>query len=150
MQPCAQGIRPRRSPRSPGSATGSVARVGHRSVTGSVTGSVPVARSASLAPPPVPWAVGAVAFPRLEHASVPVAERLNALPRLVLPLVVLALFVVSVLVPAFGWVPLVLVAALIAWFLFLTWPRLSLPERLMRSTVLLMVIAAAIVRAFPR
>ena len=52
--------------------------------------------------------------------------------------------------PAFGWVPLVLVAALIAWFLFLTWPRLSLPERLMRSTVLLMVIAAAIVRAFPR
>ena len=56
----------------------------------------------------------------------------------------------SVLVPAFGWVPLVLVAALIAWFLFLTWPRLSLPERLMRSTVLLMVIAAAIVRAFPR
>lgn len=87
---------------------------------------------------------------RLEHASVPVAERLNALPRLVLPLVVLALFVVSVLVPAFGWVPLVLVAALIAWFLFLTWPRLSLPERLMRSTVLLLVIAAAIVRAFPR
>jgi hypothetical protein len=87
---------------------------------------------------------------RVEHASVPVVEKINAIPRAVTFLAILAMFVAAALLKSWGWVPLVLIAVLVGWFLFLTWPRLSLPERLMRVAVLLMVVTAALVRALPR
>ncbi len=87
---------------------------------------------------------------RVEHASAPVVQGINRLPRVVVFLAVLALFVIAALVGTLAWIPLLLIAAFIAWFLFLTWPQMSLPEKMMRSAVLLMVLVAAVIRAFPR
>lgn len=87
---------------------------------------------------------------RVEHASVPLVARLNRLPRTAAFLAVLAVMVAGVLVPRFGFVFTLLVALLVAWLLFLTWPRLTPPERLGRIAVLFLVAALALVQAFPR
>jgi hypothetical protein len=41
------------------------------------------------------------------------------------------------------------VAAFVGWLLFLTWQRLALPERLMRTAVLVLAVAVAVVRIVP-
>ncbi len=87
---------------------------------------------------------------RLEHASYPWVERFNAVPR---PLAIGALLVllgVGVLAPRpWGGIAFLLVAAFVGWLLFLTWQRLTMPERLMRSAVLLLALALAVVRIAP-
>lgn len=83
---------------------------------------------------------------RVEHRSVPLIERLNDLPRAIPFVVILALFIGAAAMGPLGWVPLAVVAVFVAWLLFLTWPRLTAPERALRGTVLLMVVVAAIVR----
>ncbi|MGB8383005.1 MAG: DUF6703 family protein [Dermatophilaceae bacterium] len=87
---------------------------------------------------------------RVEHASVPLVSWLNRLPRAAAFLAVLALVVAGVLVPRVGFVFTLLVAVVVAWLLFLTWPRLTPPERLGRIAVLFLAVAVAIVQAFPR
>lgn len=87
---------------------------------------------------------------RVEHASVPIVQSINRLPRVVVFLAVLALFVLAGLVGTWAWIPLLIIAAFVGWFLFLTWPQLTLPEKMMRTAVLLMVLVAAVIRAFPR
>jgi hypothetical protein len=87
---------------------------------------------------------------RVEHASYPLLERLSSVPR---PATLGALAVVlltGVLAPRpWGGFAFVLVALVLGWFLFLTWQRLTLPERLMRSAVLLLALAVAVVRVVP-
>ncbi|MEW1953004.1 DUF6703 family protein [Terrabacter sp. NPDC080008] len=87
---------------------------------------------------------------RLEHASAPLAERLNALPRLVGPAVLVVLLLVGIFAPRpWGGIAFLVVAAFLGWLLFLTWQRLALPERLMRLAVLVLALAVAIVRLVP-
>lgn len=87
---------------------------------------------------------------RVEHASVPVVTRLNRMPRAVGFFLVLALMAAGVFVPRLGFLATLLVAAFVGWLLYLVWPRLTLAERLFRIAVLVMVLAVALVQAFPR
>lgn len=87
---------------------------------------------------------------RVEHASVPLVARLSRVPRVAAFLAVLALMVAGVLVPRIGFMFTLVVALFVSWLLFLTWPRLTLPERMMRIAVLFLLVAVAVVQAFPR
>jgi len=87
---------------------------------------------------------------RVEHASAAAVVRLNTLPRPVPFLALLALMVVGILVPRFGFLATLLVGVFVCWLLFLTWPRLAPPEKLLRLAVLLLVAALTVVQAFPR
>lgn len=82
----------------------------------------------------------------LEHRSNPMVEALSRTPRAV-PIVLFVVLVVGgvVLRGIVGGVLLALAAAFVAWLAFLVWPRLTLPERLMRCAVLVLVAALAIV-----
>jgi prepilin signal peptidase PulO-like enzyme (type II secretory pathway) len=87
---------------------------------------------------------------RLEHASYPWVERLNAVPRPLAAGVLVVLLAVGVLAPRpWGGLAFLVVSAFVGWLLFLTWQRLTLPERLMRTAVLLLALAVAIVRIVP-
>ena len=87
---------------------------------------------------------------RGEHAAYPVLDRLNRVPRAVSFLAVLALLVVGVLVPRWGFLAPGLVAVVVGFLVYYTWPRLRGPERSMRLAVLALVAAVAVVQAFPR
>src|SRR6476661_5317586 len=94
----------------------------------------------------VPYARGvAMSFrSRVEHASYPWVERLRAVPRPVAIGAFVALLAVGVLAPRpWAGIAFLLVA------LFLTWQRLTLPERLMRTAVLVLTLAVTIVRLVP-
>jgi hypothetical protein len=87
---------------------------------------------------------------RVEHASVPFVTWLNRMPRWLAFLVVLGTMTAGVFVPRVGFVFTLLVAVFLCWLAFLTWPRLTPPEKLMRTAVLALVVAVAIIQAFPR
>ena len=87
----------------------------------------------------------------VEHASLPLLTRLSALPRPVPFAAMLALLVVGALVGGpVGFVLMGVAALVVAWLLYLSWPRLSGPERLMRGAVVLLAAALAVVQLFPR
>ncbi len=87
---------------------------------------------------------------RVEHASAPWVERMNAVPRPVAIGVLVALLAVGVLAPRpWAGIAFLVVAAFVGWLLFLTWQRLALPERLMRTAVLVLAVAVAVVRIVP-
>ena len=87
---------------------------------------------------------------RVEHASYPWIERLRSVPRPAGIGVLVVLLAVGILAPR-PWAGLafLLVAAFVGWLLYLMWERLSLPERLMRTAVLVLTVAVAIVRIVP-
>ena len=87
---------------------------------------------------------------RVEHAAYPVLDRLERLPRFLPFIAVLALIVVGIAVPRWGFLATALVALLVAFLIYYTWPRLTLPERLMRVAVLALVTAVTVVQALPR
>lgn len=87
---------------------------------------------------------------RVEHTSHPLIERMNGLPRWVPFVAIIGLFVVAGVWPAYAWIPLGLIAVFIAWLLYLTWPRLTMPERLLRIAVLFFVVAVTVARALPQ
>jgi hypothetical protein len=87
---------------------------------------------------------------RVEHASFPWLERLGAVPRPVALGVLVVLLALGVLAPRpWGGLCFLLVAAFVGWLLYLTWQRLSMPERLMRTAVLVLALAVAVVRIVP-
>jgi hypothetical protein len=87
---------------------------------------------------------------RLEHASYPWVERLDAVPRPVAVGVLVVLLAVGVLAPRpWAGIAFLVVAAFVGWLLFLTWQRLTLPERLLRAAVLVLALAVAVVRIVP-
>lgn len=86
----------------------------------------------------------------IESASAPVLQRLAALPKLVPFLVVLALVVGGFLIDGWGWVLLLVVAALLTWFLYVAWPTLSGPGRTLRLAVIAITLAIMLTQAFPR
>ena len=86
----------------------------------------------------------------VQRASLPVVERLNALPRFVPFLVILALMVAGLFVPVWGWVLLLLVTLFLGWTLYLAWPAMDATQRLMRLTIVLIALAITVTQAFPR
>jgi hypothetical protein len=87
---------------------------------------------------------------RVEHAAYPVLDRLERLPRFLPFLGVLALIVIGIFVPRWGFLATALVALVVAFLVYYTWPRLTLPERLMRCAVLALITAVTVVQAAPR
>jgi hypothetical protein len=77
--------------------------------------------------------------------------RLNGLPRAVPFLLLLALLVAGVMIAGpVGFILMALGAVFVAWILYLSWPRLTSSERIMRSAVLLLAAVMAITLLFPR
>ena len=88
---------------------------------------------------------------RIDHASLPLVTRLSRLPKPVPFLILLALLVAGVLISGqVGFVLMGLAAIFVAWVLYLSWPRLSGLERIMRLAVLMLAVAMAVVQLFPR
>ena len=87
----------------------------------------------------------------IERASLPLVTRLNHLPKAVPFLLLLALLVTGVVLAGqVGFVLMSLGAVFVGWILYLSWPRLSGTERIMRLAVLLLAVALAVVQLFPR
>ena len=86
----------------------------------------------------------------VERGSGPLLERLATLPRALPFLVVLVLLVEGLVVPGWGWALLAVGVAFLGWLLYLGWPRLTMPERLLRIAVLAFFAAVTITRALPR
>ena len=89
--------------------------------------------------------------PSIERASLPLITRLTSLPKALPFLLILALLVAGVLIGGpFGFVLMGLAAVFVGWILYLSWPRLTGSERIMRLAVLLLAGAMAVVQLFPR
>jgi hypothetical protein len=87
----------------------------------------------------------------IERASLPVIARMGSLPRAVPFLILLALLIAGVVIQGpVGFVFMSLGAAFVAWILYLSWPRLTGSERIMRSAVVLLAVAMAVTRLFPK
>ncbi|GAB3496601.1 DUF6703 family protein [Flexivirga lutea] len=85
---------------------------------------------------------------RVEHASDPLLQRIARAPRALPALVVLLLLVIGAVFRGLvGTVCFGLCAVLVAWLLYLAWPRIQPIERMMRCSVLLLAVALAIVSA---
>lgn len=88
---------------------------------------------------------------RIEQASVPALEALGKVPVWLPFLLILALLVGGgFLGGPVGWLLVSVAMAFILWLLYLSWPRLSGVERLMRLTVLLLFVVIAVVQLVPR
>ena len=89
--------------------------------------------------------------PSIERASLPLITRLSQLPKAVPFLLMLALLVAGVVIAGpVGFVLMAVATTFVGWILYLSWPRLSGTERIMRAAVLLLAIALAVVQLFPR
>jgi len=77
--------------------------------------------------------------------------RLSGLPRLVPFLLLMTLLVAGVVISGpVGFALMGLGAAFVGWVLYLSWPRLTGSERIMRLAVLLLAVSLAVVQLFPR
>ena len=89
--------------------------------------------------------------PTIERASLPLITRLSSLPKAMPFLLLVALLVAGVLTHGpVGFALMGLASLFVAWILYLSWPRLTSSERIMRSAVLLLAVAMAVTRLFPQ
>lgn len=88
---------------------------------------------------------------RIEQASLPALEMLARLP-VWLPFLVLLLLMVGggFLGGVVGWVLVGAALLFILWLLYLSWPRLTAVERVMRLAVLLLFLVVAVTQLVPR
>lgn len=87
----------------------------------------------------------------MERVSVGPLTRLSQLHRAVPFLVVLGLLVAGIVVGGpVGAALLLVVVLLVAWLLYLGWPRMTRAERLGRTAVLLVAVALCLTQVFPR
>lgn len=87
----------------------------------------------------------------VEQASLPLLTQLAKLPVWMPFLVVLLLLLVGGFVGGpVGLVLVVLALAFVLWLLFLSWPRLTTTERVMRLAVLLLFAVLTVVQLVPR
>lgn len=69
--------------------------------------------------------------------SADLLARMQAMPRLAVPVIVLVLFLVGAFAPTLYAVPaLVLLTAFVAWLATLSWPALDRPARLVRMVAI--------------
>lgn len=88
---------------------------------------------------------------RIDHASLPLMTKLSELPRLVPFVLLLTLLVAGVVISGpTGFALMAVAAAFVGWVLYLSWPRLTSSERIMRLAVLLLAVVMAVVQLFPR
>lgn len=88
---------------------------------------------------------------KVEHASNGVLQKLAKLPPAALLVAALAVALVGALVRGVvGAICFGLLTLFLAWLLYLTWPRLSPLDRLMRLAVLLLTAVVMVVLAVPR
>ena len=109
----------------------------------------PAGRGGAAAPEPKPFFTeGAPPFRHaVERRSAVVVVFLARLPRAVPGLLVAGLVAAGLLAPgAVGGVALLVVAALLGWLVYLSWPRVPLPGRAVRLVVLALVVAYALAR----
>lgn len=87
----------------------------------------------------------------IEQASLPALERLARVP-VWLPFLVLLLLMVGggFLGGPIGWTLVGLALAFILWLLYLSWPRLTAVDRVMRVAVLLLFVVVTVVQLAPR
>lgn len=89
--------------------------------------------------------------PSIERVSLPLVTKLTGLPRAVPFLVLTALLVAGVMIAGpVGFILMSLGAVFVGWILYLSWPRLTSSERIMRSAVLLLAAVMATTLLFPR
>lgn len=83
---------------------------------------------------------------KIQHRSNPLVEALGRAPRST-PIALFVLVIASAIAlrGIVGGVLLCAAAAFVGWLAYLVWPRLSLPERLMRCAVLVLVLGLAVV-----
>jgi hypothetical protein len=88
---------------------------------------------------------------RIEQLSAPALVRLSSLPRAVPFVVMLTLIVAGLWVQGIVGFALILAGVLfLGWLLYLGWPALRPPERLMRMSVIVLGSGLAIVQLFPK
>ena len=81
---------------------------------------------------------------RIETSSRPVLVRLHRLPRLVVPLVTVLLFVIGALAPvAVGLTALAVALVFMTWIAYLSWPAVDTTGRLLRLAMLTLIIFLA-------
>ncbi|WP_083652930.1 MULTISPECIES: DUF6703 family protein [unclassified Serinicoccus] len=87
----------------------------------------------------------------VERASRPALEVLGRLP-VWLPFLALLLLILGggILGGPLGWVMVGSALAFVCWLLYLSWPRMTRVERLMRVAVLLLFLAITLVQLVPR
>ncbi len=84
---------------------------------------------------------------RITKASYPIVAKLHAMPKLTLPGITLVLALIGVLAPLSVGVPsLILLAVLLAWLGFLSWPVVSSGARAMRVFSVLVILLFAVSR----
>lgn len=84
---------------------------------------------------------------RITKASYPIVARLHAMPKLTLPGITLVLALIGVFAPVGVGIPaLILLALLLAWLGFLSWPVVSTGARGMRIFSVLVILLFAVSR----
>jgi hypothetical protein len=84
---------------------------------------------------------------RITKASYPYVRRLHGMSKLTLPGITLVLALVGVFAPVAAAVPaLILLALLLAWLGFLSWPVVSTGSRAMRIFAVLVILLFAVSR----
>jgi hypothetical protein len=84
---------------------------------------------------------------RITKASYPYVRRLHGMPKLTLPGITLVLALIGVFAPVGAGVPaLILLALLLAWLGFLSWPVVSTSSRAMRIFAVLVILLFAVSR----
>ncbi|MEV6417664.1 DUF6703 family protein [Kribbella sp. NPDC051718] len=84
---------------------------------------------------------------RITKASYPIVARLHAMPKLTLPGITLVLALIGVFAPIGVGIPaLILLAVLLAWLGFLSWPVVSTGARGMRIFSVLVILLFAVSR----
>jgi hypothetical protein len=88
---------------------------------------------------------------RVERASRPALEQIARLP-VWLPFLLLLLLLVGggFLGGPVGWVLVTVAMAFILWLLYLSWPRLTTVDRVMRLAVLALFLAVTVTQLVPR
>lgn len=83
---------------------------------------------------------------RFEQVSFPPLAALHRLPRWLLPVVLAALLVLGLVLPAPFAVLLLVVAAFLGWLLALSWPLIDGRGRLLRTLAVLALVVIAVLR----
>ncbi|MDX6260769.1 MAG: hypothetical protein QOH84_2457 [Kribbellaceae bacterium] len=84
---------------------------------------------------------------RITKASYPIVARLHAMPKLTLPGITLVLALIGVFAPIGVGIPaLILLALLLAWLGFLSWPVVTTGARGMRIFSVLVILLFAVSR----
>jgi hypothetical protein len=84
---------------------------------------------------------------RITKLSYPYVARLHGMPKLTLPGITLVLALIGVLAPVAAAIPaLILLALLLSWLGFLSWPVVSTGQRFLRIFSILIILLFAVSR----